>query len=211
MASKGIVPYTFLSNCNLEVIPYSCFMCLLSNQPPTSAKSVFLLACKSIRILPHASFSITPLLFLTQTVSVASSFCSHSFCIIHILTARGIFPKRELSLLYWHPFNGSHHLLQKFCISQQSMQDSLSSGPSSHLWCHYHPPPSFTLGYIALQPSDLALLKYLPFTKVLCLISASVLQHQCGAIACSSSSAENTLIQMAPQPGKLQVLLQHSV
>ena len=47
------------------------------------------------------------------------------------------------------------------------------------------PPPPFTIAYVVIQHSDQALLKCLQFTKVLCLISASVLQEQGGAIACS--------------------------
>lgn len=34
--------------------------CFMTDQPPSSAKSAFLLPCKSIPILPHASFNLDP-------------------------------------------------------------------------------------------------------------------------------------------------------
>lgn len=56
-----------------SLTPLSCF---LSHQLPSSANSTFLLACKSIPIIPHTSFCFRLLLFLAWTISIASSLCS---------------------------------------------------------------------------------------------------------------------------------------
>lgn len=95
---------SYIATWKLYLTPLSS--CLLTNQPPSSAKSAFFLACKSVSILPHASFSFTPLLFLTYTIFcllfLLSFFLCHPYAI-----ARVIFPQRELSLLSWHLFNSS--------------------------------------------------------------------------------------------------------
>lgn len=125
--------------------------CHISQQPPSSAKSSFLLACKSVPILPCDPFSFRPLLCLTYTVFVAS-LCSLSPLFAPLLSLSSIpsthswcycqsdfskkKKKKELPLLYRHPFNGFHHLLCKFRDSQHFIQGALWSSFSSPLWCH---------------------------------------------------------------------------
>lgn len=77
MASDGITPYPFLPYCKLKLLLTLLSSCLMSVQPPSSANLAFLLACKSIPILPYASFSL-----VYPTHSAASCLLSDFFSLL---------------------------------------------------------------------------------------------------------------------------------
>lgn len=154
----------------LSLTPLSS--CLISNQPPSSARSA-LLACKSVPILPCDSFSFRPLLCLTYTISVVSSVCSCSFFIIcpfhpfMMLLPEWSFQKKNS-----HSFTDIPSMAPITCcinfvilsIPYKMLYGLASPHPSGVMTAT----PPFTLGYTTLLLSDPPLLKCLWFTKALC-------------------------------------------
>lgn len=177
MGRNGIwqdYPLCISPYCNLEVISYSSFiMPLVSNQPPSSAKSAILLACKSVPILSCDSFRFRPLLCLTCTISVGSSLCSCSFSVIHpfhlfmILLPERSFHKKKI----FHSFTDISSMAPITCcinfmflsIPYKVLYGLASLRPSGVITTT----SPFTLGYTILQLSDPSLLKCLWFTKAL--------------------------------------------
>lgn len=190
--------------------------CLMSNQPQSSAKAV-LLACKSVLILPCDPFSFRPVLCLSHSISVASSLCSYSFFINHpshpfmMLLPEWFSKKKKKNYPFFTnvpPMASITYCINLVILSilYEVLYGLASPHPSGVLTATLPFTPGFTV-----QLSDPPVLKWLWFSKALC----SSVPH------CSSSGMVplNILvpllrilsIQMAPQPVKLQVLLQHSV
>lgn len=129
------------------------------------------------------------------------SFCSRSFPVIHPfhpfialqVYCKCSFQKKKR----YHFFTDNPSMtLITCCINFAFL--SISYRALYDLVPPHHPgvvtaTPPFTLGHTMPRFSDPALLKCLWFFKLLCFISASVLQDQCGAIVYFSSSAENAL------------------
>lgn len=198
--------------------------CHISQQPPSSAKSSFLLACKSVPILPCDPFSFRPLLCLTYTVFVAS-LCSLSPLFAPLLSLSSIpsthswcycqsdFSKKKKKKNY-HFFTDIPSMASITCfvnfvilsISYKVLYGLASPHPSGVMTAT----PPFTLGYTSLQLTHPPVLKYLWFTKAPC---SSVPQGGNSSVVplhILVPLLRILSIQMAPQPAKFQVLLQHS-
>lgn len=102
-------------------------LCLPSWSATKFCQVYFFLACKSVPILPHASFGFS-LYIISNTLSFCLSFCSHSLCVIHMLLPRWYFREN------YHCFPDISSIapaptIEILCY-QQSKQDALFSLPT---------------------------------------------------------------------------------
>lgn len=148
--TEGLTRIPLMLQPGSSVLPSS--LCLLADQPPSSAKSAFSF---SMQVSSH----LTPCFSWFHTLIISNLHC---LCLLFLLSffvchpyaiARVIFPQRELSLLSWHLFNSSSATIEILCY-QQSKQDALFSAPPPHIPLVTTPTsPPFTIAYIAAQHS----------------------------------------------------------